>query len=153
MEDDKIIFFIKSFRSLLVYAVIAAIPVGVILVEWSDNLSVNGTPFELLLSMLIFIWVGSTSILGCFGFCMLINILVHRKRVQKMLYTTDLEQVLHTKTLKQLDQILQVLSLQRGRIIRREIKQESTEETRERLIGIILKNQKSDEMKNNASHH
>ncbi len=70
-----------------------------------------------------------------------------------MLYTTDLEQVLHTKTLKQLDQILQVLSLQRGRIIRREIKQESTEETRERLIGIILKNLKSDEMKNNASHH
>lgn len=70
-----------------------------------------------------------------------------------MLYTTDLEQVLHTKTLKQLDQILQVLSLQRGRIIRREIKQESTEETRERLIGIILKNQKSDEMKNNAPHH
>lgn len=70
-----------------------------------------------------------------------------------MLYTTDLKQVLHTKTLKQLDQILQVLSLQRGRIIRREIKQESTEETRERLIGIILKNQKSDEMKNNASHH
>ena len=153
MEDDKIIFFIKSFRSLLVYAVIAAIPVGVILVEWSDNLSVNGTPFELLLSMLIFIWVGSTSILGCFGFCMLINILVHRKRVQKMLYTTDLEQVMNTKTLKQLDQILQVLSLQRGRIIRREIKQESTEETRERLIGIILKNLKSDEMKNNASHH
>ena len=70
-----------------------------------------------------------------------------------MLYTTDLEQVLQTKTLKQLDQILQVLSLQRGRIIRREIKQESTEETRERLIGIILKNQKSDEMKNNAPHH
>lgn len=70
-----------------------------------------------------------------------------------MLYTTDLKQVLHTKTLKQLDQILQVLSLQRGRIIRREIKQESTEETRERLIGIILKNLKSDEMKNNASHH
>lgn len=153
MEVIKINFFVKNFKLLLLYEIIAVIPVVVIFVEWYNNLLINESPFEAFLVLLVLFWTEVTSALGGIFLFILISVRFNRRKIQKIMRAADLNQVLHTKTLKQLDQILWVLSLQRTRIIRRKIKQESTEETRERLIGLILKVLKSDEMKNNAPHH
>ncbi|WP_143447266.1 hypothetical protein [Levilactobacillus brevis] len=121
--------------------------------EWYNNLLINESPFEAFLVLLVLFWTEVTSALGGIFLFILISVRFNRRKIQKIMRAADLNQMLHTKTLKQLDQILWVLSLQRTRVIRRKIKQESTEETRERLIGLILKILKSDEMKNNAPYH
>ncbi|MCI1598609.1 MAG: hypothetical protein LKH97_01240 [Levilactobacillus sp.] len=116
----------------------AIVPTVIIVAEWYINLSMNETPLEFAIAILLLIWFWLASLVSSVVLLRLILICIYQKSVRQLLKSPNVNQVLESKDLKNLYKILQTLNFSYSRKFRKATKKESMAQKRQRLIEAII---------------
>ncbi len=116
----------------------AVVPTAIIGVEWYINLSMNETPLEFAVAILLLAWVWLASLVSSIVLLRLISICLYQKTVQQILKTPHVNHMLESKDLQDLYKIFQTLDFSYSRKLRKVAKKESMDQKRKRLIKAII---------------
>ncbi|WP_203638375.1 hypothetical protein [Levilactobacillus wangkuiensis] len=113
-------------------------PTAIIGAEWYINLSMNETPLEFAVAILLLAWVWLASLVSSIVLLRLISIFLYQKSVQQLLKTPNLNYMLESRDLQDLYKIFQALDFSYSRKLRKVAKKESMDQKRKRLIEAII---------------
>ncbi len=116
----------------------AVVPTAIIGAEWYINLSMNETPLEFAVAILLLAWVWLASLVSSIVLLRLISIFLYQKSVQQLLKTPNLNYMLESRDLQDLYKIFQALDFSYSRKLRKVAKKESMDQKRKRLIEAII---------------
>ncbi len=116
----------------------AVVPTAIIGAEWYINLSMNETPLEFAVAILLLAWVWLASLVSSIVLLRLISICLYQKSVQQILKTPHVNHMLESKDLQDLYKIFQTLDFSYSRKLRKVAKKESMDQKRKRLIEAII---------------
>jgi len=116
----------------------AVVPTAIIGAEWYINLSMNETPVEFAVAILLLIWVWLASLVSSVVLLRLISIRLYQRSVQQLLKAPNVNHMLESKDSQDLSKILQTLNFSYSRKLRKAVKKENTDQRRKRLIEAII---------------
>jgi len=116
----------------------AVVPTAIIGAEWYINLSMNETPLEFAVAILLLAWVWLASLVSSIVLLRLISICLYQKSIQQLLKTPNLNYMLESKDSQDLYKIFQALNFSYSRKLRNVAKKESMDQKRKRLIEAII---------------
>jgi len=122
----------------MIASCMAIVPTAIIGAEWYINLSMNETPVEFAVAILLLIWVWLASLVSSVVLLRLISIRLYQRSVQQLLKAPNVNHMLESKDSQDLSKILQTLNFSYSRKLRKAVKKENTDQRRKRLIEAII---------------
>lgn len=129
----------------------AAFPVVIIGVIWFDNAATGETPVEWVFFTLLLIWLWFIALVGSFITFEYVYYRLRRRAVLKAMRTDNFATSLATMPMKQLNLIWRTLNMEKTILLNSDVKNESTHDTRQRLIATILANKAGLDKRNTPS--
>ncbi|MFD1454146.1 hypothetical protein ACFQ44_00460 [Levilactobacillus lanxiensis] len=127
-----------DFKFRILASCMAVVPTAIIGAEWYINLSMNETPLEFAVAILLLAWVWLASLVSSIVLLRLISICLYQKSIQQLLKTPNLNYMLESRDLQDLYKIFQALDFSYSRRLRKVAKKENIDQKRKRLIGAII---------------
>lgn len=97
----------------------AVVPTAIIGVEWYINLSMNETPLEFAVAILLLVWVWLASLVSSIVLLRRISICIYQKSVQQILKTPNVNHMLESKDSQDLYKIFRTLDFSYSRKLRK----------------------------------
>lgn len=113
------------------------IPTVIVASIWYITLAATATPLEWCLAILLVLWIGGISLMGCTLTFYLADARLRQRSAQKFLRSSDFEHRLADMTIHQLSTMAQVLEVQKTRTILHKHAHESSSDARKRLITLL----------------